>query len=78
MNRSFKIVAYHPYLNQQMKKRVCTTEKDFLKYKDDLINRYKKFSNVKCFELINEKWIIIKEILYDHSYDYRYKSFLKT
>lgn len=61
MNKTFKIIGINPKTNRQEKKRVYTSEKDYLKYKDELIKRYKTYMHVKCYELVDEKWKLIHE-----------------
>lgn len=64
MNRTFKIIGICPFSNTQKKKRLYTSESDYLKYKDELIQRYLTYMHVRCYELINDKWVLI------HSEDY--------
>jgi hypothetical protein len=56
-NRTFKVVSYDPKTNLQGSKRVYTSEKDFLRYKDDVIRRYRYHLIVKTFELIDDVWV---------------------
>ena len=60
MNRTFKITGKDPKTKRQRKKRVYTSEEDYLKYKDELIKRYKSYLvEVECYELINKIWKLI-------------------
>ena len=59
MNRSFKLVGRHPFTKRQLKKRVYTSSSDYMKYKDELINRYRSYCNVEVYELISGKWSVI-------------------
>jgi hypothetical protein len=61
MQKSFKIIGRNPKTNLQVKKRVYTSEADYLKYKDKLIKRYKSYLNVECYELQDEWTLINKE-----------------
>lgn len=72
MNRVFKVVAIfrnpeqNPSWNRgkegtQAKKQTYVSESDFKKYSPILIKRWKKIWDVKCYELINEKWIAIED-----------------
>ncbi len=56
---TFKIIARNVTTGRQIKKRVYTSEKDYLKYKDDLIKRYAWYADVECYELIVEEWKLI-------------------
>lgn len=58
-NRTFKIVGRDRKTERQKKKRVYTSEKDYLRYKDDLIKRYKHLMDVEGYELIDDKWELI-------------------
>jgi hypothetical protein len=64
MNKTFKIVGINPETNRQQKKRIYTSQEDYLKYKDDLIKRYQTYMNVMCFELIDNKWHLIESQSY--------------
>lgn len=59
--RIFKIVGISPRTNRQEKKRIYTSEKDYLRYKDDIITRYKNYLHVKCYESIKGNWELIYE-----------------
>lgn len=64
MNKIYKILGRHPYTNRQIKKRVYTSSKDYFKYSEDLINRYKTYLNVEIYELIDEIWVLLDIIEY--------------
>jgi len=64
MNKTYKIIGRHPYTKRQVKKRVYTSTNDFLKYSEDLINRYKTYLNVEIYELKNDEWLLILEVDY--------------
>lgn len=76
MNSTYKIIGRHPYNNRQVKKRVYTSSEDFLKYKDDLINRYIGYLNVEIYELIDGKWKLFWNIDYIGD-SYRYENYKK-
>ena len=59
MNKTFKIIGINPKTNRQYKKRVYTSEVDYLKYKDELIKRYSRYLHVKSYELIKSKWVLL-------------------
>ena len=59
MNKSYKILGRNPFNKKQVKKRVYTSELDYIKYKDDLTNRYLNYLDVEHYELINGKWMLI-------------------
>lgn len=61
MNKTFKIIGINQKTNRQEKKRIYTSEEDYLKYKDELIDRYKTYMHVKCYELIDGKWKLLHE-----------------
>lgn len=62
MNKTFKIVKRHPFNKRQQAKRVYTSEVDYLKYKDELTDRYSTYSDVEHYELINGEWVKIFSI----------------
>lgn len=64
MNRSFKIVSRDPRTNRQLKKRVYTSHEDYVRYKDDLTDRYTRWSNVEHYELLETKWVLVLEVPY--------------
>lgn len=61
-NKSYKIIGRNSKTNLQEKKRVYTSEKDFLQYKDDLIKRYKRcYGIAEVYELVGGKWKLFEE-----------------
>ena len=56
-NKTFKIVGFNTVTNRQEKKRIYTSEADYLRYKEELIRRYAISCNVKCYELCDSKWV---------------------
>lgn len=61
MNQSYKIIGRNKQTGLQDKKRVYVSTKDFLKYKDDLIKRYKNcYGIAEVYKLVNDKWKLIK------------------
>ena len=61
-NKTFKIVSRNPKTGRQFKKRVYTSEEDYLKYKDDLIKRYSYNYDVEVYEMISGGWKLIDKI----------------
>ena len=59
-NKTYKIIGINTNTNRQEKKRIYTSEKDYKKYKDVLIKRYLNYLDVKCYELVDDKWKLIQ------------------
>jgi len=62
MSNSYKIIGRNTKTKRQVdgKKRIYTSKEDYLKYKDDIIKRYRNFWGVEVHELVKGKWKLIK------------------
>jgi len=69
-NRTFKVIGRNVDTNIQQKKRVYTSFSDYKKYKDDVIKRYRSYMDVEVYELVKEKWKLVKslECLHNNGY----------
>lgn len=61
MNQTYKIIGRSRETGKQKKKRIYVSTKDFLKYKDDLIKRYKYcYGIVEVYKLVKDKWVLMQ------------------